>query len=331
MPTQKGKPFLAITLGDPAGCGPWVGVRAAQDPRVTRETRPVLVGDASVLHRFGKRSTFQIKPILSLDEYSCKPGVVNVWHVPHPSIQKLVLGKPQRIGGESAMASVKTAVDLVLAKKVKAVVTGPVSKESFQQAGMPHPGHTEWLASLCKTGPVDMIMAVKERMTLLITRHVPLRQVPDLLTVALIVESVERVDRWMKTVPHLKKMRWLMCGLNPHAGDQGLIGQEEKERVAPAVKILQKRGVQIEGPLPADTAWARGGPVFIASLYHDQGMIPLKVLAKNSVVNITVGLPFVRTSPGHGTAFDLADGPSPYKRADENPTVEACLTAMRLA
>ncbi len=229
--------------------------------------------------------------------------------------------------------AIRAATALALSGKVGAMVTGPVSKESFKAAGSPFPGHTEMLASLCGAGPVDMVMAAGAWRALLLTRHRPLRQVPGALRVLDIVRAVRRVDRWAQSALGLRRPSWAMCGLNPHAGDRGLLGSEEKRVVAPAVAALRRAGVRVDGPLPADSAWARharGQYDFMACLYHDQGMIPLKALAERRLVNITVGLPFVRTSPAHGTAFDLAGGRPPYGNADATPTISACLTALSL-
>lgn len=328
-----GRPFLAITLGDPAGCGPWVGARAALDARVARQSKPLLVGDAWVVHRFVRLPQLRVTPITDLSEYT-ENGSVNVLHVPHPGIRKLILGRPQKVGGESAALAIRTAVSLAQTGRVIAMVTGPVSKESFKAAGLPFPGHTEMLAALSGSGPVEMIMMAEKLRTLLVTRHLPLKDVPGALSVRGIVDSVVRANRWARSALGLKRPRWVLCGLNPHAGDHGLLGKEEHRIVGPAATALRRKGIRLDGPLPADSAWAKhrsGTYDLVASLYHDQGMIPLKVCAPRAVVNVTAGLPFVRTSPGHGTAFDLAKDRPPYKRADPEPTVQACLAALRMS
>jgi 4-hydroxythreonine-4-phosphate dehydrogenase len=325
------RPFLAITSGDPAGCGPWVGTRAALDSRVSRQANVLLVGDAWVFHRFVKVRGVRIHPIVELNDYSRSPHTLNVLHVPHPRIRTLALGRPQKLSGESATLAVRTAVSLALAKRVAAVVTGPVSKESFRAAGLSFPGHTEMLAALCGAEPVEMVMMAGPLKTVLVTRHLPLKAVPGHLTVRGIVESVTRTNQWAQQTLGLKRPKWVVCGLNPHAGDRGLLGDEERKIITPAVTALRRQGIRIEGPLPADTAWVKhkeGRYDLIASLYHDQGMIPLKMYSPRGVVNVTAGLPFVRTSPGHGTAFDLADNRSPYQKADPEATVQACLAAL---
>jgi 4-hydroxythreonine-4-phosphate dehydrogenase len=328
------RPFLAITLGDPAGCGPWVGARAAADRRVLRRCKPLLVGDAWVLHHFVRLKNVRVSPLTNLSDYSEKPGVLNVLHVPHPHIRTLGLGRAQKTGGQSACLAVRAAVDLAQSGKVTAVVTGPVSKESFKAAGVPFLGHTEMLAALSAAGPVEMIMMAESLRTLLVTRHLPLKNVPRALTVRTIVDSVSRADRWARSALGLKHPHWAMCGLNPHAGDNGLLGSEERRVVAPAVAALRRKDILVEGPLPADSVWAKhraGTYDMVASLYHDQGIIPLKVCAPRSIINATAGLPFVRTSPGHGTAFDLAKGRPPYGQADPEPTVQACLAALNFS
>jgi 4-hydroxythreonine-4-phosphate dehydrogenase len=246
----------------------------------------------------------------------------------------LILGKPQKVSGESAALAVRTAVALAQTRRVAAVVTGPVSKESFKAAGLPFAGHTEMLAALSGAGPVEMLMTAQNLRALLVTRHIPLNEVSRRLTTESLVDSVSRADRWIRSAWGLRRPSWIVCGLNPHAGDNGLLGREEIRTVIPAVKRLRKKGLNAVGPLPADAAWAKhraGAYDFVACLYHDQAMIPLKVAAARDVVNVTAGLPFIRTSPGHGTAFDLAKARPPFLRADPEATVQACLTALRLA
>jgi len=330
------RPLLAFTLGDPAGCGPWVSARAALDPFVRRAARPLLIGDAWVVHRHVRFPRASVKPLMELDDYVDRPGVVNVLHVPHPEISGITLGVPQRVGGESAALAVRTAVGLAMSGRAVGVVTGPVSKESLKLAGLPFPGHTEMLRALSGAGPVEMVMGAagprgRRLLAVLITRHVPLARVPGALTVKTIVDAVRRVDAWARSEAGIKNPRWVLAGLNPHAGDNGLIGREEIRVVRPAAEALRRAGLRVAGPLPADTAWARhaaGDFDLVGCLYHDQGMIPLKMAAPRGVVNVTAGLPFVRTSPGHGTAFDLARGPRPFAGADPSATIQAARWAL---
>jgi 4-hydroxythreonine-4-phosphate dehydrogenase len=341
---QNKKPFLALTLGDPAGVGPWVSVLAARHPAIRARSRPVLIGDAWVLHKFFPSQKLRIHALWDLDSYVDKPGAVNILHVPHPEIRKLALGRPQKTGGESAALAVRVAVGLAMQKRVAAIVTAPVSKESLNLAGLPYPGHTELLAKLSGAQRADMVMAgplsgLKKNqhppLAVLLTRHLPLMQVARNISPAMIADALKFLDPWVTWIlGGKKKPRWAVCGLNPHAGDNGLIGWEDKKIVFPAVQKLSAKKISVAGPLPADVAWgktAQGQFDAVACLYHDQGLIALKSLYPRGVVNITAGLPFVRTSPAHGTAFDLAAGPKPYASADPTSTLEAALWALKLS
>jgi 4-hydroxythreonine-4-phosphate dehydrogenase len=323
------KPFVALTLGDPGGIGPWVSAAAALDPGVRRRCRPVLVGDAGVLRRH-VRPAARVFQVPSLEDYQDRPKVLNVFHLPHPRMKDLRLGEPSRLSGEAAQTAIRAAVALALRKQVAAVVTGPLSKESLKMSGSPFPGHTELLQSLSGARRVEMLMAAGDLRGLLITRHIPLKEVPARLSAGEITAAVRLTDAFLRRRLG-RRPRWAVCGLNPHAGDNGLLGGEEKRVVAPAVRRLRALGVAVQGPLPADVAWARHAEGLYdacACLYHDQGMIPLKTLHPKRLVNITVGLPFVRTSPGHGTAFDLARGRPPFAAADPSATVEAVHQAL---
>lgn len=330
------RPFLAITLGDPAGLGPLVGALAALDPALRKRCRPLLIGDAWALQHLVRWPSLRVNVMAREEDHIDRPGLVNILHVPHPGIARLSLGKPQRVGGESAVLAVRAALGWVSVGRAAALVTGPVSKESFRLAGVPYPGHTEMLAAFggVPAASVEMVMAAGALRTVLITRHIPLQKVPKALTSEKILGAVARVDAWARGAFLRRGPRWLLCGLNPHAGDHGLLGTEEQRILLPAVAALRRKGVRIEGPWPADTAWARhaaGQADFVASLYHDQGMIPLKTLDGKRLVNITTGLPWVRTSPGHGTAFDLAVSPRARFQADPTPTLEAARVALDLA
>jgi len=311
-----------------------VSALGAASPDLRHRCRPLLVGNAWVLTHFCRLPSLKINPIADLSDYRDAPGVVNVLHVPHPAISSLVPGRPQKIAGESAVLSLRTAAALALRGQVCGVVTGPVSKESFKAAGVPFPGHTELLAALCGAPRVEMLLAAGPLKTLLLTRHIPLKDVPGRITTETIVSAVSFTDgRWRKMSAG-RRLRWGVCGLNPHAGDNGLLGAEEKRAVVPAVKRLRRRGLPVEGPFSADAVWAKhaaGAFDIVLSLYHDQGMIPLKTLYPNAVVNITVGLPWVRTSPGHGTAFDLARRSPPFKNADPSATLAAARWALALS
>ena len=303
------KPRVAITLGDPAGIGPEIVSKAVRDPRVLAACEPVIVGDpvALALHH---------QPLPSVDMLSI-PGLA----------KKIHLGKPSQEAGQSAIDSVKKAAGLIETRQVSAMVTAPASKISLQAAGLKFPGHTEWLLHAYGKGTGAMLMVAGSLRALLITRHVPLAHVVDELTPSDIVSGATYANTFVRRILKKKIPRLGLCGLNPHAGDGGLLGKEEHTIMEPALRTLKKRGIAVQGPLSADSAFrdAAGGAYdVLLAAYHDQGMIPLKVHAPDRLVNITLGLPFIRTAPGHGTAYDIAG----KNRADAGPMIEAvCLAA----
>jgi 4-hydroxythreonine-4-phosphate dehydrogenase len=306
------KPRILITLGDPAGIGPEIVAQAVQHPLVLACCRPVVVGDplAFVLHR-------QPPPACEM--------------LPIPGLnKKLALGRPSREAGRSAVAALQQATALVLERHAAALVTAPVSKESFHLANFPFPGHTEWLAEECRAASVGMLMVAGRLRALLVTRHLPLAKVSRHWTAGLISECAILAHAFVRNVLGKAHPRLIACGLNPHAGDGGLLGSEEKSVLVPALRELKKRGISVQGPAPADSVFrdmARGRYDLALAAYHDQGMIPLKLFAPERLVNITLGLPFIRTSPGHGTAYDIAG----QRHADHRPMIEAIRLAARYA
>jgi 4-hydroxythreonine-4-phosphate dehydrogenase len=236
--------------------------------------------------------------------------------------KKLPLGKPSKEAGQSALDSLRQGVGLMLGRQAQALVTAPVSKESFHLANLPFPGHTEWLAHEAKSDSVAMLMVAGPLRALLMTRHISLAEVSRQLTAEVIKASGVLAHDFIKRILMKAKPRLVACGLNPHAGDGGLIGSEEKTTIAPALRALKRQGVAILGPRPSDSVFrdmAKGRYDLALAAYHDQGMIPLKLFAPDKIVNVTLGLPFIRTSPGHGVAYDIAG----KHRADARPMIEA--------
>jgi len=281
------KPRIAITLGDPSGIGPEIVAKALRDARVRRVCEPVVLGQSD--------------------------GVT--------------LGKPSREAGFIAITALKNALALLAAKQVQALVTAPVSKESFSLADHAFPGHTEFLAHEAGVREAGMLMVAGPMRALLMTRHLPLAQVSKHLTLKTIVHSAELAHTFLRRIG-IGRPRIVLCGINPHAGDRGLLGTEELRVFGPARKTLQKKGIPVQGPVAADSAFrdmSRGQWDLALAAYHDQGMIPLKVFAADRLVNITLGLPYIRTSPGHGTAHDIAG----KGVADARPMIEAILLAAK--
>lgn len=304
-----GLPRIAITLGDPAGIGPEVVRKALAAPQVRACCRAIVVGDKRLC--------------------AVRTGVFSFVDIPMAGCRTLRRGGVSRAAGEAAYRWIRAACELIGAGGADALVTAPLSKEALHRAGHHYDGHTELLAELTGSRHVAMLMAAGDLRSVMITRHVPLSNVSALLTSKEISDTIRLAYDFLRRHAGLKNPRVVVCGVNPHAGEGGILGQEEARVIAPAVKALVRSGHVVTGPIAADAAWRKaheGRYDLVVSMYHDQTMIPLKVIAPERIVNITAGLPFVRTSPGHGTAFDIAG----HNRADPRPMIEAILTAARL-
>ncbi len=331
QPTASSLPVIALSMGDPAGIGPELCLAMLTDPTVLAACTPVLFADATLLRHVAKATHIPIPhPVIPFQQWTgaCNHQACIVdmdclaGHVITP-------GQCSAASGTAAHRCVVAAATEALSRRAHAIVTAPLSKEALHLAGIPHPGHTELLADLTGTSHYCMMLASDPITTSLVTTHTALANVPALLTQNRIFTVIRLTATAMKTLrgstPHLT-----VCGLNPHGGENGLLGTEEHDIIAPAVSMAQSEGFLVEGPIPPDTAFL---PSRLARtdayicMYHDQGLIPFKMLAFETGVNITLGLPIVRTSPDHGTAFDLAW----TGRANPSSMRAAILYAIRLA
>lgn len=305
-------PRVAITMGDPAGVGPELCLRLLRDDRVRAVAWPVVIGDAGILRRVARELGWPAPPAISRETWAERwrdvtgPAVVDLEAVRASAIEP---GKVSAACGKAAYEYVTFAIDEALAGRVDAIATGPLHKEALHAAGVPFPGHTEILADRTNA-PRSCMMLTAEAITCsLVTVHVGYREVPDLLTVQSVRDTIELTAEAMRRIRG-HEPRLLVCGLNPHAGEHGLFGIGEEERViAPAIEAARATGIDVSGPLPPDTAFLpkyRAACDAYVCMYHDQGLIPLKALAFEEAVNVTLGLPIVRTSVDHGTAFDIA-------------------------
>ncbi|MEV3857403.1 4-hydroxythreonine-4-phosphate dehydrogenase PdxA [Streptomyces sp. NPDC050095] len=304
---------LALTMGDPAGIGPEIVVRACADP--ARTVPVVVIGDRGVLARAAEATgtPFVVRPgdVDLLEESDLQP--------PPP------WGELSARAGAASYAYVRRGIELALAGEVGALVTAPLNKEALRLAGIPHPGHTEILAELSGTTDYAMMMANDQLRVVLVTVHQSLRTAIDSLTTERVLRVVRLAQRTLRA-PGRAAPRIAVAGLNPHAGENGLFGREDLDVIAPAVRAARAEGIDASGPWPADTVFLRartGEFDVVVAQYHDQGLIPVKYLGLEHGVNITLGLPFVRTSVDHGTAFDRAG------RGTADPT--SLLTALRHA
>ena len=307
--------LLVVSMGDPAGIGPDIILKAYHQ-RLQEHLEPFLVlGCADIFQNRAKQLGLPVNVMQATPENAADlfPNALPVLKV--GDCHAVEAGHPSQAAAPAIIAAIETAVALIKDHRAAALVTAPIAKSVLQKAGFSHPGHTEFLGELSerfyqeKAQPVMMIWS--SLLTVVpLTIHIPLRQVADAMTAECLEDSVAIIDRdWRRWFSKNVAPRMVLAGINPHAGEDGHIGWEEERILKPAVKKLQERGFDLKGPFSADTLFhAQARPSYDIALCpsHDQALIPVKTLAFDEGVNITLGLPFIRTSPDHGTAFDLA-------------------------
>ncbi len=300
-------PLLALTLGDPAGIGPEIALRLLDDP--PPGVGLLLLGAPEALARERSQRPGGPLPPLVDDPAELSAGGVGLWRASAPLTALPTLGQIETSAGAACHAWVLQAADLALAGAVDGIVTGPIHKAAWNAAGVDHPGHTEALCARAGAERVLMMLLGGRLRAALATIHVPLRAVPDLLEAERLCADLVLLSREVARAFGPARPRIAVCGLNPHAGEEGLFGSEDAEIIAPAVAAAREAGVDAQGPLPADgciPAAAVGAYDAVFAMYHDQALPAVKALAQRRGVNVTLGLPFVRTSVDHGTAFDIA-------------------------
>ncbi|MCY0999123.1 4-hydroxythreonine-4-phosphate dehydrogenase PdxA [Myxococcus sp. MISCRS1] len=319
-------PLVGISLGDVSGIGPEVTAGALARPAVRRALIPVVFGDGPTLERFPLFRRYARVELAALGRVE-SPTVVEVTRLNEP---ERVPGKPSRVGGRAQFAFITRAIEAMREGHVDALCTAPVSKEQISRAGIPFMGHTEVLAEAFGADVLMMMDGPRVRIALA-TNHVPLSSLSSLLTVEKLVAQLKLLSRSLEPVVG-RKPRIAVLGLNPHAGEGGLLGREEVEVIGPAIRRARAAKVDAHGPLPADGLFARPDDIAgrydaVLAMYHDQGLIPAKALDFERTVNVTLGLPVPRTSPDHGTAYAIAG----KGEASCVPMVEALLKAAQLA
>lgn len=329
----KKRPRVAVTMGDPAGIGPELCLRILQDPVVLRHCIPVIFGQEAVLRRV---STLCRLPapltVIGQSEWNNgeAPGEGGVVDCAGLDADQVEPGRVSAACGKAAYRYLEAAIQAALAGRVAAIATAPLHKEALRLAGIPHPGHTEILTALTGARRSCMMLLSDDLRISFVTLHVGYAQVPQLLSRERILEVIELTAQTLARL-QISSPNIGVCGLNPHAGEQGLFGDREEERhIRPALEEARARGIGVEGPLPPDTVFVperRKAFSAIVCMYHDQGHIPFKMLNFDTGVNVTLGLPIVRTSVDHGTAFDIAW----TGRARWTSLVQAILWATRLA
>jgi len=300
------RPRIAVTMGDPAGVGPEIVVQALRFPEVVSICRPVVYGDAGILRR---AAAVLGQAVEVADGGESGPGRIVVRPLSSLSPDEVPFGRISEAGSRAMADYIREAARDALAGRADAVVTCPITKEGLKMAGVPFPGHTEFLADLCGGADVVMMLAGDRLRVALVTIHVALRKALELLSLPVIVRTIRITHDFFRKYMGTDAPRIAVAGVNPHAGEGGLFGDEEETMVAPAVAACRKEGIDASGPYPPDTLFFRayrGEFDVVVAMTHDQGLIPLKLVHFEDGVNVTMGLPVIRTSVDHGTAYDIA-------------------------
>ena len=329
---KKSKLLIGITMGDPCGIGPEIVLKALKSPAIRNIANFVIIGDSGVFEHTARQLSMPMKyatishiseaddsqlpvSILSTDDF--KPGIMR---------RKRATAE----GGELSVQCVIKGINLAMSGHIDALVTAPICKEAIHLGGYGYPGHTEMLHTFSGAERVVMLMVGGKLRVAFATTHIAIKDVPQSITVEDILRTIIITDNGIKQYFGIKKPRIVVCGLNPHAGEEGIFGDEEKKIIIPAIGKAKKKGIRCDGPVSADTIFyktLKGACDVVIAIYHDQGAIPLKLHAFETGVNITLGIPFVRTSPDHGTAYDIAG----KGIADPRSMAEAIRMAVKMA
>jgi 4-phospho-D-threonate 3-dehydrogenase / 4-phospho-D-erythronate 3-dehydrogenase len=304
-------PVVAITMGDPSGIGPEIVVKALSDPEIASLAKWIVVGDSRIMKMAGPIASATLRDVKSLQ-----------------SLDDFTFGKLDARYGQAAVDYVRVATEMCLANEAHAMVTAPLNKEAVTLSGRAFSGHTEYIAGLCGAIDSRMLLASDVLSTVHVSTHVPLRRACELDT-ARILRTIELGDAAMKLLG-FERPRVAVCGLNPHAGEHGLFGNEDARFIVPAIEQAQRKGIECSGPHAGDTIFlqaARGAYDLVVAMYHDQGHIAMKLLDFAGTVNISLGIPIIRTSVDHGTAFDIAG----KNKADAHSMKQAMRMAARMA
>lgn len=291
------KPVIAITMGDPVGVGPEIILKALVDKRVRNAAAPFVIGDAGLLRFLARKLKLRA------------PADKDVLNLSNLDIKRLKPGRPVKESSRAMISYVKDAVSMALDGAADAIVTAPISKEAAKMAGFKFPGHTEFIAHLTNTKDFRMMLGGEDLKVILVTIHEPLKKVPGLITKESVLKTIKITDASFRGFG-LKRPRIAVAGLNPHAGESGMFGDEDMKIIAPAIQKAKRLGINAVGPLPPDTVFYRAVRKkefdCVVCMYHDQGLGPLKLLHFEDGINATLGLPIIRTSVDHGTAYDIA-------------------------
>lgn len=325
------RPFLGLTIGDPAGIGPEIVAKAVTQEEVRAACRPLIVGEAGIMRRAVKLCHLDllVRSIASPTEFTGDPDCVEVLDLKNIDTASCPSGVLAPHCGRAAVEYLNKAIDLAIARELDGVVTGPLNKVAMAQAGFKYDGQTELFAERTHTRDYAMLLVVGRMRVLHVSTHTSLRTACDKVKQSRVLTVIRLAHQALGDLGSRQK-RIGVAGLNPHAGENGRFGQEEIEEIAPAVEIAKAEGIRASGPYPPDTLLHRhklGEFDAVVAMYHDQGHIPLKLIGFHRGVNVTVGIPIIRTSVDHGTAFDIAGTGT----ANPRSLVEAILLAAKFA
>jgi len=327
------KPTIGITMGDAAGIGPEIIVKALSLKEIYDICKPLVIGSLKAMEmgREVAKLNVKLKPVHSVSEASFRFGEIDVLDLNNIDVKRLVMGKPQAMAGKAAYEYIEKAVELSLKGEIHAIVTAPINKTALNLAGYRFSGHTEILARLTGTKRYAMMLSSEAMRVIHVSTHVSLREACNLVKRDRVLETIKLGYEALRDIG-IKDPKIAVSGLNPHAGERGLFGREELEEITPAIEKAKALGMKVYGPLPPDTAFLRaskGEFDLVVAMYHDQGHIPLKMLGFMSGVNVTVGLPIIRTSVDHGTAYRRAG--LRLGTADPTSLIEAIKLAVKMA
>jgi 4-hydroxythreonine-4-phosphate dehydrogenase len=325
-------PLIGITMGDPTGIGPEIIVKALSMEEPFQDCRPIVFGDHDVLLKTIKMLDLSTtaETFEKIPEGDYFPKKIFLLPLSHLNASSLHFGKPDRACAVAMVKYIEEAVKWVRRGKVDAITTCPINKEAINAAGYSFPGHTELLAHLVGGASVAMMFLGSRWKVVLVTTHLPIKEVSKSITRSRVLSTIRLTDEGLKKYFGITHPKIAVLGLNPHCGEEGLLGEEEEMEIIPAIREARSQAVEVEGPFPADSFFDLSGHyVFdaVISMYHDQGLIPIKMFDFKEAVNFTLGLPFIRTSVGHGTAYDIAGS----GLADPTNLVKAISIASKLS
>ncbi len=325
-------PIIGITMGDPVGIGPEIIVKALAQKEVFACCRPLVFGDANVLKEVSRvlSSPCTIHPVRTAEEAEGTPGMADLIELSHIDLNGFRFGTPQKPYAAPIIRYLETALSFAMDRRIEGMTTCPINKGFLNDAGYPFTGHTEFLARRTNSAPVVMMLVSPVMKVALVTTDCALRDVPRLITRERIMDTIRITEHALRNSFGIPNPKLAVASLNPHAGDDGLFGDEEKSAIIPAIDGCKRAGLNVDGPMASDSLFYFAGKGIydaVICMYHDQGLIPIKLMGFKRAVNVTLGLPIIRTSVDHGTAYDIAGRGT----ADPSSLIEAIILASRIS